>query len=320
LPLSADQEQIISRRHAPSSESVAARAAAHGSRAAGPVVGTGRYRTHAGVGPGAWEGCGGSYGWAVSPGVGTLQEFAAAVDAFGRSDELSVGWSADARRSARRSLCRHGLCLLGEVHGVAENPLIIEHLVAELGVEVVALEWPRGLELAIDDVARLGADPPAIGRHFRERSHDELAMAAAWFGDGRVTAGHFAALRRIPSEVVAVDEPVSAPAPDARDAAMAGNIEQLLRSGPDGVLFVAGNLHTRLSRHEHYEPAGAHLARDRPELCGLDIHYVRGRFWNGGHRTFPSSKPPTRPHLILEQATEATVLAAGNVRHPARSG
>jgi hypothetical protein len=262
---------------------------------------------------------GGSYGGAVSPGVGSLEQFAAAIDAFPGCVGLSIVWSADARRSARRSLRRHGLCLLGEVHGVAENPLVIERLVADLGVEVVALEWPRGLERAIDDVARLGVDLHEPDR-MRECSHDELAMAAAWFGDGRVTAGHFAVLGRIPAEVVAVDEPVSSPARDARDAAMARNIGQLLRSGSRGVLFVAGNLHTRLSPHEHYHPAGAHLARDRPELCALDIHYARGRFWNGGPRTFPPSKSPTCPHLRLEEATEATVLTTRDSLDAARPG
>ncbi len=106
-------------------------------------------------------------------------------------------WSAGARQSAQRSLSRHGLCLVGEVHGVAENPLVIERLVDELGVEVVALEWPRGLERAVKDLGLLASSPPEL--RWRIKTADEMARASevAFAGDGRVTAGHFAVLRRI---------------------------------------------------------------------------------------------------------------------------
>ena len=198
---------------------------------------------------------------------------------------------------------------MGEVHGVAENPLIIADVVAELDIKVVALEWPRGLELALHDLARLAALPPKTGRDIGRYSLSELAAEAAWFGDGRVTAGHFAVLPRLAVEVVAVDEPLISPSRDARDRAMAANIEHVLRSGDRRVLFVAGNLHTRLRPHEHYRPAGSHLARHRPDLSTIDIHYAQGHFWNCGSCTFPISEPPDRPHLTLEEATEAVVLA-----------
>jgi hypothetical protein len=93
-----------------------------------------------------------------------------------------------------------------------------------------------------------------------------------------------------------------------RDDAMAGNVERLLRSGAGRVLFIAGNLHTRLTSHGHHRPAGAHLARDRRGLCTVDIHYPKGHFWNCGPRTFPPAEPPRRPHVVLEEATEAVVL------------
>lgn len=245
----------------------------------------------------------------MSPCVATLEEFAAAVESFPAAGALEVGWSPGARQLAVRSLRRHRLCLVGEVHGVAENPLLVERLVAELGVDIVALEWPRGLELAVDDLSRLRAGPPEPGRPLHETSSDELAAGVAWSGDGRVTAGHFAVLRRTPARAVAVDEPVALAAAGARDTAMAANVEELLASARHGVLFVAGNLHTRLHTHAHYTPAGAHLAQGRPDLCALDVHYARGRFWNCGPRTFPPAAPPRVPHLHLARATEAVVLA-----------
>ncbi len=89
---------------------------------------------------------------------------------------------------------------------------------------------------------------------------------------------------------------------------MARNVEQLVQSGSHAVLFVAGNLHTRLHAHAYYRPAGMHLARERSGLCALDIHYDHGRFWNGGSRTFQAAEPPSGPHLLLAEANEAVVL------------
>ena len=160
----------------------------------------------------------------------------------------------------------------------------------------------------------LAAVTAAQGKHERfehpTKAPDgkDISTDVAWFGDGRITAGHFAVLRRIPARVVAVDEPVTSPDPGARDAAMAANVERALRAAGGPVLFVAGNLHTRLRTHEHYRPAGAYLARDRPGLSALDIHYARGRFFNCGPRTFPpAAAPPPRPHLVVPEATEAVV-------------
>jgi hypothetical protein len=51
-----------------------------------------------------------------------------------------------------------------------------------------------------------------------------------------------------------------------------------------------------------------HLARERPDLCALDIRYARGLFWNGGPWTFERSAPPSGPHVAIPEATEAVVL------------
>jgi hypothetical protein len=44
--------------------------------------------------------------------------------------------------AARRSLDSAGLLLLGEVHGVRENPLLIRALMKAYGLTSLALEWP----------------------------------------------------------------------------------------------------------------------------------------------------------------------------------
>ena len=190
---------------------------------------------------------------------------------------MLLTWSPGAVRLAEASLERHGLLLLGECHGVAENPLIVETVAAALQVDTIALEWPTA------DVERLLDDPLAVR------------------GDGRVTAGHLALVRRTSCRVVGVD---TAPGPD-RDAAMA-----LAIAAERGyTLFVAGNVHTRLDGFRGRATAGSILAATRPGLCSLDIHYRTGAFWNLGPRTFATAEPaPAGPHVTLELATEAAVL------------
>jgi hypothetical protein len=47
--------------------------------------------------------------------------------------------------AARRSLDSSGLLLLGEAHGVRENPLLIRALMLAFGLTSLALEWPEDL-------------------------------------------------------------------------------------------------------------------------------------------------------------------------------
>ena len=54
-----------------------------------------------------------------------------------------------ARAAARRSLDSAGLLLLGEVHGVRENPLLIRALMQAFGLTSLALEWPEDLAASI---------------------------------------------------------------------------------------------------------------------------------------------------------------------------
>jgi hypothetical protein len=237
----------------------------------------------------------------MSPGVRTTAEFYAAA----RLEDVSPAWSVGAEDAARESLRRHGLLLLGEMHGVAENAALIAFLVRTLAIERVALEWPARLAAGVLDAAWLQrGEAVARQRRTPERSPDVLAAAVAWFGDGRVTAGHVALIRT--AEVVGVEAALGPRDADARDAAMAARLESLPAAR---TLFVAGNAHTKLERHRHYLPAGAHLARGRPGLCSLDIHYRTGGFYNFGSRRFDRVRAPRGPHLELAVAHEAVVLS-----------
>jgi hypothetical protein len=204
-----------------------------------------------------------------------LETFLSAAAMFPTGVELA--WSEGSIVSAEASLREHGLLLLGECHGVAENPLIVEALIGALGIDTVAFEWPAGDERAL------------------------LENPVASAGDGRVTAGHIALLRSVGCRVSGVDRAFG----ECRDESMAAAIARLRGR----VLFVAGNVHTRLTPFRGAPTAGSLLAATRPALSTLDIHYRRGHFWNFGPRRFSEPEPaPPGPHLTVGVATEATVL------------
>ena len=116
----------------------------------------------------------------LMPGVASLEAFQRAVNDFDISSfRLSIDPAALA--AARQSLDQSGLLLLGEVHGVRQNPLLARALMVALDVTGLALEWPAALASAVSGFFTNGQVP----------DHPEL-----WGGDGRITVGHFALLRR----------------------------------------------------------------------------------------------------------------------------
>ena len=88
-----------------------------------------------------------------------------------------IAWVALA--AARQSLDSSGLLLLGEVHGVREDPLLIRALMQALELASVALEWP-------------GDFTSVIGAFLAGGTLDDHWLL--WGGDGRITAGHLAVL------------------------------------------------------------------------------------------------------------------------------
>jgi hypothetical protein len=189
--------------------------------------------------------------------------------------------------AARRSLDESGLLLLGEVHGVRENPLLIRSLMRAFGLGGLALEWDEDLMPAVS--AFLAGEPLA--------DHPLL-----WFGDGRITAGHLAVLRELaaagPLSLGLFDGTIGADWDwSARDEAMA----QRILAAPAleaGTLVVAGNAHTPTARSDLGLPLGAHLAGGWPGVREIRIRYGGGRFYNNEPRRFHRGtwRRPTRLH------------------------
>jgi erythromycin esterase-like protein len=211
-----------------------------------------------------------------------------------------------ARATAQRSLDSAGLLLLGETHGVRENPLLIRALMQEFGLTSLALEWPEDLA----SVIRAFLAGQSLTDHW-----------FVWGGDGRITAGHLAVLAERaaagPLELILFDGAIGEGwSWSQRDEAMARRL--LAASGPGTrTLAVAGNAHTPTSPIELGVPMGARLAGQRPGVREIRIRYGGGGFYNGGPRQFarhadPQDKTRLYQHdddlvLDLPLATEAVV-------------
>jgi hypothetical protein len=214
------------------------------------------------------------------PAVASLNEFHKAIAHFAVA-ELGLVIEPRALAAARRSLDESGLLLLGEVHGVCENPLLIRELLIALDLRSLALEWFDGLAPTIRDVTAGGV----------LTDHDEL-----WWGDGRITAGHLAMLAERaaagPMNLTMFDGVTGAGWNwSQRDEAMARRI--MVACAPDSrTLVVAGNAHTPTSETEHGIPMGARLAMQRPGVSGILIRYGGGRFYNLEPRQFRNVAMP----------------------------
>jgi hypothetical protein len=211
--------------------------------------------------------------------------------------DLSLAIEPPALEAARRSLAETGLLLLGEVHGVHENPLIARALMQAFGLTGLALEWPEDLAPVVREFLAGGmlADHPWL-----------------WFGDGRITAGHLAVLRERtaagPLALTLFDGTIEAGwSWSQRDEAMARRI-LAAPAGGTGTLVIAGNAHTPTSRTRYGIPLGACLARQRPGVREVRISYGGGRYYNIQPRRFRRRIGPARRQLRLHQRRGALVL------------
>jgi len=208
------------------------------------------------------------------PTVATLEALDRAVTNFEVAD-ITLDIEPPAREAAQRSLNDSGLLLLGEVHGVSQNPLVIRALMQAFGLSALALEWPAELTPLID-AYRQGA---ALDDH-----------PALWLGDGRITAGHLAVLRDRaqagPFGLILFDQAVRSTSTwSERDEAMAGPI--LAGGKQGGMLVVAGNAHTLTHPTDLGVPLGACLAARHPGVQDIRIRYGAGHFYNLEPRRFP---------------------------------
>lgn len=197
------------------------------------------------------------------PAVEEIEAPTAAARAFDATP-LGLHVDADADAAVRESLRRTGLVLLGEAHGMAQMPVLADELITRFGLGGIALEWDENLRPWLDRWITQGllSDPvPDIA-------------GWVWGGDGRLTAGHLALLRRWAAAGLVITlmdgRAIVQPCPGEseeemgrrwwteRDAAMA---ERVLAAPdvPGGRLVFAGDLHTRLEPLPIEDPIGAQI-------------------------------------------------------------
>jgi hypothetical protein len=108
------------------------------------------------------------------PGVASVEALVRVVAEFVVAD-LELVAAPAAVAAAQRSLDDSGLLLLGEVHGVRDNPLLARALMQAFGLWGLALEWHENLAPVVEAFLATGT----LADHW-----------LLWPGDGRITARH----------------------------------------------------------------------------------------------------------------------------------
>jgi hypothetical protein len=194
-------------------------------------------------------------------------------------EEITTVFDVDAGDKLVRSLDKTKLLILGEMHGVKENVDVIYTLFKKFGFRQLALEWESGLL----KVAELYLESGEI-------DFDAIQDSP----DGRITAGHFALLKKLKAEgmlekIICFDGSGEA-SWDARDKNMAKNI---LGGLTDSLtLVVAGNLHAKVEaitfndEPDEHHPMGEWVKAQIPEVPYGKIDYLSGQYHNFGPQDF----------------------------------
>lgn len=223
---------------------------------------------------------------------------------------LPVEFESRAADAFEQMLNGQRLALLGEMHGVSENPAGLYAIMKRFQIRGVGLEWQPNLGPMIDEYLKTG-----------QLDFSQIANSA----DGRITAGHLALLKRLHEEgelakLLLFDDPEWKDW-NARDRRMA---EHVLRDREPNIstLIVAGNLHARTESFEDegtmHHPMGENLKTALPGMPAGGFVYQSGRFYNLGSKQFEEQpgrlatarwelQPDGRFTLTIPEAHEAQV-------------
>jgi hypothetical protein len=206
---------------------------------------------------------------------------------------------------ARFALGAAGLLVVGEAHGVRETPNVLYALGRTLGTRAVAFEWSH---------EEMDAPMQAFVRNGSfdfDRLWSLPASAELFCGDGRITAGHFALLRRLRDEgrlgqAIVFDrlDPSPPPVePRARERELA---DRLLSEWDESLplLVLTGAGHARL---DGAETMASWVARRRPGLEPAMIEYERGQGWFHGLYDLSEPMPPAAIRVRMPEGTPAVV-------------
>jgi hypothetical protein len=207
-------------------------------------------------------------------------DFRQAVEGYDLQ-EIETDFDESAVNSLRQQLAETQAFILGEMHGVKENPDVIYTLFKKFGFNNIALEWSS--------------------REFGEFIQEFLVNDNLNFEDikdsrdGRITAGHFALLKKLKDEdllgkIILFDEnTIGETSENERDLEMSQNLLDGLGEG--NTLIIAGHWHTQVNpvlepdgTTKH--PMGEHIKNSIPNIPFGNIRYQKGQYHNFGTRDF----------------------------------
>ena len=206
--------------------------------------------------------------------------------------EIQTIFDSDALQAARKQLDDTGIFLMGETHGVLENPDIYYTLMRKLQCRALALEWEEELSPTIE--------------HFLQTDKLLIDEILGNSSDGRITPGHFSLLKRLQKEnmlekLILYDPMLFLSTADSnkgaeiRDEGMAKNILSSLKPSVP-TLITAGSFHT-LTNETGEDGSfaanislGVHLKRKFPNLQSGRIEYLSGSYSNYGIHSFEEIK------------------------------
>ncbi|MGH8907279.1 MAG: hypothetical protein ACRD0K_12325 [Egibacteraceae bacterium] len=220
--------------------------------------------------------------------------------------QVEVDWDPAAVKRVQTLVDAGGMLLLGEMHGVAENTSILYTLIRRFGFAALALEWAPEMERTI--------------ARFLAGQGLELSPLDAVSSDGRITAGHFALLRRLREESLIRDTICFSgwefTSWNARDTDMAMVVINRLSDGVP-TLVVAGNLHTRVQPmsidevEEELVPMGVHLAASITPLMPGRIDYLSGSLHNLEPKRFPQLGGAAQGNRFFLDGHDCAVFVLG---------
>ncbi len=195
-------------------------------------------------------------------------------------EEIPTTFDESAVQSLADNLESNKLFILGEMHGVKENVDVIYTLFKKFGFRQLALEWEPELKWVAEKFLESG-----------ELDFNTLQDSP----DGRITAGHFALLKKLKSEgmlegLVCFNGSSGGAEWNARDVAMAENI--LMNLSEASTLVVAGNLHAKTEsitfedEPGEQHPLGENIKKEIPDIASGRISYLTGQYHNYGIQEF----------------------------------
>lgn len=188
-------------------------------------------------------------------------------------------------------LNKQKVLLLGEMHGVQENPLLVEELVNKIrSVKTVGFEYPNEIEPAFNQL-------PIPTKELLEYPPVQTMMK-----DGRFSSTHLEVIERLIKsriQIVCFDPKTPTRDWNERDKGMADIITKYQeKNSDDKILLICGNLHaktkpfkmatsTKDDKPYDYTPFGSYIKNQ----VNVKLNYLSGHFYNFGVKDFSATLP-----------------------------